>query len=123
MRYSYINIRLKGAPEIDVENLEKALVEFFQDQYETSITCTFGLLTCFQCNNHKRCPGGKVVCKLSGLHPLNDPGVQPIEAAQSCKDIALITPLKPVVRKYTKKDLTRPSQGEGSTPLTPSGGE
>ena len=86
MRYSYINIRLKGAPEIDVENLEKALVEFFQDQYETSITCTFGLLTCFQCNNHKRCPGGKVVCKLSGLHPLNDPGVQPIEAAQEYVD-------------------------------------
>lgn len=106
MRYSNINIRLKGAPEIDIEHLEKALVEFFLDQYDTPVVCTFGLLTCFQCNNHKRCPGGKVVCKLSDLHPLDDPGVQPIEAAQSCKDIALITPLKPVVRKYTKKGET-----------------
>lgn len=103
MRYSNINIRLKGAPEIDVENLEKALVAFFQDQYETPIICTFGLLTCFQCNNHKRCSGGKVVCKLSGLHPLDDPGVMPIEAAQECKNANLITPLKLNVRPYKKK--------------------
>ena len=123
MRYSYINIRLKGAPEIDVENLEKALVEFFQDQYNVPVVCQFGLFTCYQCNHHKTCPGQKVVCKLTGLHPLDDPGVQPIEDAQACKNVDLITPLKVNVRKYTKKDLTRPSQGEGSTSLTPSEGE
>lgn len=103
MRYTNINIRLKGAPEIDVENLEKALVEFFQDQYNVPVVCQFGLFSCFQCTNHKTCGGGKVVCKLSGLNPLDDPGVMPIEAAQECKNANLITPLKLNVRPYKKK--------------------
>jgi hypothetical protein len=103
MHYTNINIRLKGAPELNAEELEKVLVAFFEEQYNVPVACQFGLFTCFQCTNHKTCAGGKVVCKLSGLNPLDDPGVMPIEAAQECKNVNLITPLKLNVRPYKKK--------------------
>ena len=94
MRYTNINIRLKGAPELNAEELEKFLVAFFEEQYNVPVACQFGLFTCFQCTNHKTCAGGKVVCKLSGLNPLDDPGVMPIEAAQECENLDLISALK-----------------------------
>ena len=103
MHYTNINIRLKGAPELNTEELEKVIVAFFEEQYNVPVACQFGLFTCFQCANHKTCAGGKVVCKLSGLNPLDDPGVMPIKAAQECKNVNLITPLKLNVRPYKKK--------------------
>lgn len=91
MRYSNINIRLKGAPELDVEELEKVLAEFFKEQYNVPVECKFSLFTCYQCDNHQTCAGSSVICKLNSLE---NGFIQPIQEAQECKNVSLVSSLK-----------------------------
>ncbi|MCQ2231647.1 MAG: hypothetical protein MJZ30_07365 [Paludibacteraceae bacterium] len=92
MKITQISLRVKGAPSVsDVDKFTEQIKTLFRDTFKMEVEPTFSLFSCYQCSKHKTVAGGKVVCKDDALSEF---GVQPIEAAQSCENPLLISPLK-----------------------------